>query len=186
MTAIIPAEYFILRIMNSTDYSATVPSRRALFILTVFIVMISWIIMITASCGRGSQGTTSLTSLQPPQMPPPPPKPPSMAGSDTTWDMTDKYPMFPGGEELLGKYIAMNTSYPEEAKKKGLQGTVVVKFRITSKGKVNGYEITQSVCPELDAEALRVVKTITKFEPAIIEGKPVSAWFYMPIKFALK
>jgi TonB family protein len=172
--------------MNSADNSLTVPARYIRFILSALTVMIFGIIMITASCGRGRQGITSLTSLQPPQMPPPPPKAPSMAGSDTTWDMTDKYPMFPGGEELLGKYIAMNTIYPEEAKKKGLQGKVVVKFRITSKGKVNGYEITQSVCPELDAEALRVVKTITQFEPAIVEGKPVSAWFYMPITFRLR
>ena len=61
--------------------------------------------------------------------------------------------------------------------KKKDQGKVVVKFRITSRGNVNGYEITQSVSPELDAEALRVVKTITRFEPAIVDGKPVSAWF---------
>ena len=186
MTTNIPAENFILRLMNSAANSLTVPARRIKLIISALIVMIFGIIMITTSCNRGRQGITSLTSLAPPLLPPPPPKAPSMSGSDTIWDMTDQYPMFPGGEELLGKYVAMNTMYPEEAKKKGLQGTVVVKFRITSKGKVNGYEITKSVCPELDGEALRVVKTISKFEPAMVDGKPVSAWFYMPITFALK
>jgi TonB family protein len=172
--------------MNSADKSSAFPSGRIQFILNTFIVLVIGIIMIAASCSRGRHGITSLTSLAPPQLPPPPPKSPLMVGSDTIWDMTDQYPMFPGGKELLGKYVAMNTRYPEEAKKKGLQGTVVVKFRITSKGKVNGYEITKSVCPELDGEALRVVKTITKFEPAMVDGKPVSAWFYMPITFALR
>ena len=80
----------------------------------------------------------------------------------------------------------MNTHYPEAAKEKGIQGKVVVKFCITSRGNVKGYEVTQSVSPELDAEALRVVKTITRFEPAIVDGKPVSAWFYLPITFTLK
>jgi TonB family protein len=138
------------------------------------------------SCGRNRKGITSFSKLEPPPLPPPPPKVPSMAGSDTTWDLVDQIPMFPGGEELLGRYVAMNTKYPEAAKEKGIQGRVVVKFRITSKGTVNGYEIWKSAGPELDAEALRVVKTITRFEPAIVDGKPVTAWFYLPISFALK
>jgi TonB family protein len=109
-----------------------------------------------------------------------------MAGSDTTWDMIDQIPLFPGGAELLAKHIARNIKYPETAKEKGIQGKVVVKFRITSRGNVNGYEITKSVSPDLDAEALRVVRTITRFEPTIVDGKPVSAWYYLPITFTLK
>jgi TonB family protein len=109
-----------------------------------------------------------------------------MVGSDTTWDMVEQIPMFPGGTELLIKYISKNIEYPEEAKAKGIQGKVIVKFRITSRGNMNGFEIYKSVSPELDAEALRVLKTITKFEPAIVDGKPVSAWFYLPITFTLR
>jgi TonB family protein len=80
----------------------------------------------------------------------------------------------------------MNTKYPKAAVEKGIQGMVVVKFRITSRGTVNGCEIYKSASPELDAEALRVIKSITRFEPAIVEGRAVSAWFYMPITFTLK
>jgi TonB family protein len=172
--------------MKGVKNLLAVPPCRIFLALIACIAMTTGIILITSSCGRIRKGHNSLTSLEPPQLPPPPPKSPSMVGSDTTWDMVDQYPLFPGGEELLSRYIGMNTRYPEEAVKKGLQGTVVVKFRITSKGSVNGYEITQSVCPELDAEALRVVMTITRFEPALVEGKPVSAWFHLPIRFALK
>jgi TonB family protein len=156
-------------------------------IVLIFALTVSAVIMFTIpSCSRSKKGITGLSRLEPPPLPPPPPKVPSMAGNDTTWDMVDQIPMFPGGEDLLVKYIAMNTHYPETAKSKGIQGKVVVKFRITSRGNVNGYEITKSVSPELDAEALRVVKTITKFEPAIVDGKPVSAWYYIPITFAFK
>jgi TonB family protein len=150
------------------------------------LAFITVILATLPSCNRSKQGITSLSRLEPPPLPPPPPKVPTMAGSDTTWDMVDRIPMFPGGEELLIKYIAMNTIYPDIAKTKGIQGKVVVKFRITSRGNVNGYEIVKSVSPELDAEALRVVKTIKRFEPAIVDGKPVSAWYYLPITFALK
>jgi TonB family protein len=172
--------------MKAAKNLLTVPPCRILHALIACIVMTTGILLIASSCNRIRKGHGSLTILEPPQLPPPPPKAPSMVGSDTTWDMIDQYPLFPGGEELLGRYIGMNTRYPEEAVKKGLQGTVVVKFRITSKGTVNGYEITKSVCPELDAEAMRVVMTITRFEPAMVDGKPVSAWFHLPINFTLR
>ena len=154
--------------------------------LTFMLIVLAVTMVIIPSCSRCMRGTTHLTGLEPPPLPPPPPKVPSMVGSDTTWDMIDQIPMFTGGEELLVKHIARNTNYPETAKAKGIQGKVVVKFRITSMGSVNGYEITKSVSPELDAEALRVVKTITRFEPTIVDGKPVSAWHYLPITFVLK
>jgi len=164
-----------------------ITSRHYIHYILIFSLSVMATIMLTCpSCSRSKRAETSLTRLEPPPLPPPPPKMPSMAGSDTIWDMVDQVPMFPGGEELLVKYIAMNTKYPEEAKSKGIQGKVVVKFRITSRGNVNGYEISKSVSPELDAEALRVVKTITRFEPTIVDGKPVSAWYYLPITFTLK
>ena len=156
-------------------------------IIIIIILTVSAVFMTTLpSCSRNRKGITGTSGLEPPQLPPPPPKVPSMAGSDTTWDMIDQMPMFPGGEELLARHIARNIIYPETAKEKGIQGKVIVKFRITSRGNVNGYEITKSVSPELDAEALRVVKTITRFEPVIVDGKTVSAWYYLPITFTLK
>jgi len=168
--------------MQKGKTSGVISAIISITVLTVSAVLITTL----PSCSRSRQGITGLSGLEPPPLPPPPPKAPSMAGSDTTWDMIDQIPMFPGGEELLSKHIARNIKYPEAAKEKGIQGKVVVKFRITSRGNVNGYEITRSVSPELDAEAIRVVKTITRFEPPIVDGKPVSAWYYLPITFTLK
>lgn len=168
--------------MKKIKTSGTLRNNILLTVMIVSAVMMT----IGPSCNRHRKDIKGLSALTPPQLPPPPPKVPSMTGSDTTWDMVDQIPMFPGGTELLVKHISRNTNYPETAKAQGIQGRVVVKFRITSKGVVDGYEITQSVSPELDAEALRVVKTITRFEPAIIDGNPVSAWYYLPITFTLK
>lgn len=165
-----------------------VKTQRVISGITLILVITVSAVLITTlpSCSRKRKGIKGISELEPPPLPPPPPKAPSMAGSDTTWDMIDQIPMFPGGSELLARYISANIKYPVTAKEKGTQGKVVVKFRITSRGSVNGYEITKSVSPELDAEALRVVKTITRFEPAIVDGKPVSAWHYLPISFTLK
>jgi TonB family protein len=153
-------------------------------ILIVFTV--SSVILITfPSCGRSKTSLAGLEKINPPPLPPAPQKLPSMTGSDTTWDMVNQIPMFPGGAELLGRHISRNINYPAAAREKGIQGRVVVKFLITSKGVMNSYQIYKSVSPELDSEALRVIKTITRFEPAIIEGKPVSAWYYLPVNFRL-
>jgi len=109
-----------------------------------------------------------------------------MEGADTIWKWVDDYPLFPGGEELLIKHITRNINYPEYARKNKIQGQVVVKFCITKKGKITGYEIVKSVSSELDAEALRVVKTLQRFEPARVDGEPVTSWFYLPITFTLR
>jgi TonB family protein len=168
--------------MKRLKHSGALIKRNIIFVLPVFFIVMA----LPLSCRHHKNGEVTLTKLSPPPLPPPPLTPPSMTGSDTTWDIAGQMPMFPGGEELLMKYISLNTKYPEAAKIKGISGKVIVKFRITSRGNVNGYQITQSVSPELDAEALRVIRTITKFEPAIVEGKPVSAWYYLPITFTLK
>lgn len=168
--------------MKKVCYPGANPARLIVSVLIVTAVIIASF----TSCIRNRKDISSLTAMEPPMLPPPPPKAPTITGSDTTWDMIDKVPMFPGGEELLMKYISMNIIYPATALQKGIQGKVVVKFRITSRGNVNGYEIAKSVSPELDAEAIRVVKTITKFEPALVDGKTVSAWYYLPINFTLK
>lgn len=137
-------------------------------------------------CHREKDWSATLSKISPPPLPPPLKKIPSMEGGDTIWKIVDEYPLFPGGEKLLMQYISRNIIYPEYAKKNKIQGQVVVKFCITKKGKITGYEIYKSASPELDAEALRVVKTLQRFEPARVDGEPVTSWYYLPITFILK
>jgi TonB family protein len=109
-----------------------------------------------------------------------------MTGGDTIWHKTDEAPLFPGGDELLARYISKHIIYPEAAKIKGTTGQVVLKFCISSTGVVSDHEVVRGVDPDLDAEALRVVKTLTRFEPARINGEPVASWYHLPITFTLK
>jgi TonB family protein len=154
--------------------------------LNIALKVIVVVLIAFSSCGRSKNGEARLINIEPPQLPQPPPKPPTMRGSDTTWQIVDEIPLLPGGKELLLNYISKNINYPDSAKAKGTQGQVVVKFFISSTGNVSGHEIFKSVSSDLDAEALRVVKTLSKFEPAWRNGKSVPAWYYVPINFVLR
>jgi len=100
--------------------------------------------------------------------------------------VVEEMPMFPGGEPALLAFISEHTQYPEVAKENNIQGKVIVRFCVTSKGGVDKVEILKSVDPELDKEAIRVVKTLPAFKPGKQGGKPVPVWYMVPINFTLK
>jgi protein TonB len=100
--------------------------------------------------------------------------------------VVEEMPMFPGGEVELLKYIMEHTNYPEVAKENNIQGRVIVRFCVTSKGGVNQVSILKGVDPELDAEAIRVVSALPPFKPGKQGGKPVPVWYMVPITFTLK
>jgi protein TonB len=100
--------------------------------------------------------------------------------------VVEEMPEFPGGISALLKYIYENIKYPEIAKENNMQGRVVVKFCVTSKGGIDMVSIFKGVDPELDAEAIRVVKTLPLFKPGKQGGKPVPVWFSLPITFQIK
>jgi periplasmic protein TonB len=104
----------------------------------------------------------------------------------TPFVVVEEMPMFPGGDAELLKYIAEHTNYPEIAKENNIQGRVIVRFCVTSKGGVNQVSILKGVDPELDAEAIRVVNTLPAFKPGKQGGKPVPVWYMVPITFTLK
>jgi periplasmic protein TonB len=100
--------------------------------------------------------------------------------------VVEEMPMFPGGESALLAFIAEHTQYPEVAKENNIQGKVIVRFCVTSKGGVDKVTILKGVDPELDAEAIRVVGTLPAFKPGKQGGKPVPVWYMVPINFTLK
>lgn len=92
---------------------------------------------------------------------------------------------FPGGMAGLMKYLASQIKYPEEAKEKNEEGRVVVKFIVEANGSVRDAKVIKGVSPSLDAEAVRVVSTMPDWQPAKINGKPVSSYFNIPVSFKL-
>jgi len=102
------------------------------------------------------------------------------------YSAVEENPSFPGGEMAMMQYLAKNIKYPEEAMKTGAQGRVIVKFVVSSTGKISDITIERGVSPELDAEAIRVVGGMPDFTPGKIDGKPVSVWYVLPVSFKLQ
>jgi protein TonB len=100
--------------------------------------------------------------------------------------VVEEMPLFPGGDVELLKYISEHTNYPEVAKENNIQGRVIVRFCVTSKGGVSQVSVLKGVDPELDKEAVRVVGTLPPFKPGKQGGKPVPVWYMVPITFTLK
>ena len=99
--------------------------------------------------------------------------------------IVDVCPAFPGGDEKLMEWISQHIVYPPGCYESHIQGRVVIRFMIKADGSVGKTEIIRGVYPELDKEALRVVKSLPKFNPAILNGKAVDYWFTLPITFKL-
>ncbi len=99
--------------------------------------------------------------------------------------IVDVRPTFPGGDEKLMEWISQHIVYPPGCWESHIQGRVVIRFMIKADGSVGEAEIIRGVYPELDKEALRVVKSLPKFNPATLNGKAVEYWFTLPIIFRL-
>lgn len=97
----------------------------------------------------------------------------------------DEQPIFPGGVKALMEFLSTNIEYPSECVKKRIEGKVIVHFTIFKDGSVGNIGLSKSVYPDLDAEAMRVVKLLPKWIPGKLDGKPVNVWFDLPISFKL-
>ncbi len=101
-------------------------------------------------------------------------------------DVVEPQPSFPGGQEALLKFLKENVKYPEQAEADSVSGRVVVSFVIRPNGSVTDPRIENSVHPLLDAEALRVISLMPKWESGHQNGIPVSIRYNLPITFELE
>ncbi len=110
----------------------------------------------------------------------------SVDGRVNSSQMDGIAPQFPGGDLELQKFIARTIKYPVEAQEKGETGRVFVTFIINKLGAVENVCTAKSVSPSLDAEAIRVIKTLPNWIPGSKDGKSVNVTYTLPINFDLK
>ena len=99
--------------------------------------------------------------------------------------VVENMPEFPGGDAGLMKYIQNNVKYPPIAKEYNITGKVYVSFIVDKSGSVTDVKIVRGVDKSLDAEAVRVVKSLPKYKPGKQRGKAVRVMFTIPINFTL-
>lgn len=101
------------------------------------------------------------------------------------FQVVEEQPMFPGGMQEMMKFLQQNIKYPKEAQEQGKQGRVIVQFVVNKDGSITGDSVVRSVDPLLDAEALRVVRSMPNWTPGKQKGKPVRVRFTLPVTFHL-
>jgi outer membrane biosynthesis protein TonB len=94
---------------------------------------------------------------------------------------------FPGGEAALEQYMQKNLITPADVRQRDLQGHVAVRAVLKADGRVGACEVQSSLCPSCDDEALRLVRAMPRWQPALgYDDQPVAVaqtlniWFRPP------
>ena len=104
---------------------------------------------------------------------------------EKVYDVVEQMPEFPGGPAVLYETLVKSIQYPEEARIKGAQGRAIVTFVVEKDGSISNARVVKSVDPSLDAEALRVINTMPKWNPGKQNGEPVRVKYTAPVRFSL-
>lgn len=93
-------------------------------------------------------------------------------------------PAYPGGQKALIAFLSENVKYPEEAKKNGIEGRVLVQFVVDKDGSIGKVKVVRSGGDKtLDNEAIRVIKAMPNWKPGTIRGKNVRVKYKLPVNF---
>lgn len=97
----------------------------------------------------------------------------------------NKMPCFTGGQDKMYEYLSSNVIYPENAKRRRIEGRVVVTFVVNADGTISDEYVSISQNKFLDAEALRVVRNMPIWEPGMQHNIPVRVSYNLPIRFTI-
>lgn len=112
------------------------------------------------------------------------------AGKDTTvgfsfYETVDVQPEFPGGTPALMDFLGRTLKYPEDARRKNIQGRVIVKFGVSDEGRILNPEVVRSPDASLSAAALDAVKQMPAWKPGMKDGERVCVAYTLPVSFLL-
>jgi len=93
---------------------------------------------------------------------------------------------FPGGMAALMKFLGNEIGYPQDALDDNVSGTVIVEFVVKADGTIGNVEVIKKVHPNLDKEAVRVVKLMPRWKPGSSNKIAVSSYFQLPVQFKIE
>ncbi|MBP3744811.1 MAG: energy transducer TonB [Prevotella sp.] len=106
-----------------------------------------------------------------------------VSDGDKIYTVAEQMPSFKGNG---AKWISQNLRKPVGNGGEELSGRVILKIVIEKDGSVGKVKVERSVAPALDKEAVRVVKSMPKWNPAMNGGKPVRCYFMLPVNFSAR
>lgn len=97
----------------------------------------------------------------------------------------EQEPVFLGGTGNILFYI-LGLQYPLEARRNGIQGTVIISATITKDGKIIDERVESGPALVLNKEALRAIRLMPdEWLPGKINGNDVDMRILIPVKFKL-
>ena len=87
-------------------------------------------------------------------------------------------PSFPGN---IQQFLRTHLVWPAGRKNKNVEGRVIVKFYIDRDGSCSQFKVLRSLKRSFDAEALRVLKLMPKWDMSSMEGN--GTWYALPVCF---
>lgn len=100
-------------------------------------------------------------------------------------EQAETMPLFEGGYVELIRFIYTHLKYPEIALQKRIEGKVWCSFIVNKNGSISDVRLEQGVSIYLDDEAIRVLRSMPPWQPAIQKEQPVRVRIYLPIVFKL-
>lgn len=108
------------------------------------------------------------------------------SGGGQTITLRPETPTRPvGGTDAFFEWVRKNQRYPALARQRKVEGRVKVEFVVQSDGALTDAKVVQRLGSGLDEEALRLIRTAPKWEPARVDGKPIRQKMVLPIVFQL-
>ena len=98
----------------------------------------------------------------------------------------ESLPEFPGGKAALARFMAQSMRYPAEAVEQNIQGRIWLSVTIDEEGNVTYPTIVNNNANALlSKEAIRVARSLPKWQPAKQDGKTIKYNCIFPISFRL-
>ena len=103
------------------------------------------------------------------------------------FQLVEEKPSFQGGDaNQFAKWVNSRLVYPENAKKNGVQGRVILQLTIAKDGRITNVKVLRGVDPSLDKEAVRVVSSSPKWTPGKQRDRAVPVTYTFPVIFQLR
>lgn len=113
-------------------------------------------------------------------------EPPIIDNPDEIKDFVEKQASFKGGMEAWYRYLKNNLNYPSQARRMGIEGTVIVRFVVNTDGSIQNVEILRGIGAGCDEMAKKVIENSPNWNPGISKDRAVRSRMTMPIRFKLE
>jgi TonB family protein len=104
---------------------------------------------------------------------------------DTIYALPQTPAMFAGGQNAMKQFFSQNIQMPEGTGQL-VKGKVFVRFMVDKNGRLSRVYLVKGLTENCNKEALRVIKKMPNWIPAMNDGENVYSWHTLPIYFEIE